>query len=80
MNEAGAAPSAVVTAALLASGGMGPTLMPGNVVPADLDGVVCEPDPPMLRSLSAYCRGSFTGFAGRFIDFISEHSTMLESH
>ena len=67
-----------MAAATLASGGMGPTLIPANVVPADLAGVVCEPDPPLRRSLSAYCRGALDGFAKQFIDLIGEHSTMLE--
>lgn len=65
-------------AATLAGSGMGPTLIPANVVPADLDAVVCEPDPPMLRSLSAYSRGSHDRLVGRFLDLIRQHSTMLE--
>ena len=70
--------SQFMTAATLASSGMGPTLIPANVVPADLAGIVCEPDPPLLRSLSAYGRGVLEGFAGQFIELIQEHSTMLE--
>jgi DNA-binding transcriptional LysR family regulator len=65
-------------AATLAGSGMGPTLIPANVVPADLDAVVCEPDPPLLRSLSAYSRGSLDSLVGRFLDLIRQHSTMLE--
>jgi DNA-binding transcriptional LysR family regulator len=70
--------SQFMTAATLASSGMGPTLIPANVVPADLAGIVCEPDPPLLRSLSAYSRSSLEGFAGQFIELIHQHSTMLE--
>ena len=70
--------SQFMTAATLASGGMGPTLIPANVVPADIAGIVCEPDPPLLRSLSAYSRSSLEGFAGQFIELIHEHSSMLE--
>lgn len=65
-------------AATVAASGMGPTLIPANVVPADLDCIVCEPDPPLLRSLSAYSRGSLSGLVGRFIDLIRQHSSMLE--
>lgn len=70
--------SQFMTAAVLASSGMGPTLIPANVVPADLAGIVCEPDPPLLRSLGAYSRSAFEGFAAQFIELIQEHSTMLE--
>ncbi len=66
-------------AATVAASGMGPTLVPANVVPADIDCIVCEPDPPLLRSLSAYSRGSLDGVVGRFIDLIRLHSTMLET-
>jgi DNA-binding transcriptional LysR family regulator len=70
--------SQFLTAATLASGGMGPTLIPANVVPAELDAVICEPEPPLLRSLSAYSRISLDGFAGQFIDLIRDNSSMLE--
>jgi DNA-binding transcriptional LysR family regulator len=65
-------------AATMAGSGMGPALIPANVVPAELDAVVCEPDPPLLRSLSAYGRGSLGSLVGRFIDLIRQNSTMLE--
>jgi len=67
-----------IMAATMAGSGMGPALIPANVVPADLDAVVCEPDPPLLRSLSAYSRGSLDSLVGRFIDLIRQHSALLE--
>jgi len=67
-----------MTAAMLASSGMGPTLIPANVVPADLAGLVCEPDPPLLRPISAYSRNAIEGFAARFVELIHAESTMLE--
>ena len=67
-----------IMAATMAGSGMGPTLIPANVAPADLDAIVCEPDPPLLRSLSAYTRGSLDSLVGRFIDLIHQHSAMLE--
>jgi DNA-binding transcriptional LysR family regulator len=70
--------SQFVAATALASGGMGPTLIPANVVPPDLPGVVCEPDPPLLRQLSAYAKSSIAGFAGRFVELVREDATMLE--
>jgi DNA-binding transcriptional LysR family regulator len=65
-------------AATMAGSGMGPTLIPANVTPADLDAIVCEPDPPLLRSLSAYTRGSLDSLVGRFIDLIRQHCALLE--
>jgi hypothetical protein len=65
-------------AATMAGSGMGPTLIPANVVPADLDAVICEPNPPLLRSLSAYGKGSLGSLVGRFIDLVHQHGTMLE--
>ncbi|MCB9993492.1 MAG: LysR family transcriptional regulator [Hyphomicrobiaceae bacterium] len=64
-------------AANMASSGMGPTLIPANVVPADLDAIVCEPDPPLRRSLSAYAVGSLDNLVGHFIDLIRQHSGAL---
>jgi DNA-binding transcriptional LysR family regulator len=70
--------SQFMAAATLAGGGMGPTLIPANVASADIAGVICEPDPPLLRSLSAYSRNSLDGFAGQFISLLRQHCTMLE--
>lgn len=70
--------SQFIAAARLAGGGVGPTLIPANVAPTDIDGVVCEPDPPLLRPLSAYSRSSLESFAGQFINLLREHCTMLE--
>jgi DNA-binding transcriptional LysR family regulator len=65
-------------AAIMAGSGMGPTLIPANVVPADIDAIVCEPDPPLLRPLSAYSLGSLDSLVGSFIDLVRQHSAMLE--
>lgn len=66
-------------AATIAGAGMGPTLIPANVVQPDLDAIVVEPDPPLLRNLSAYSRGSLDSHVGRFIDLIRQHGALLES-
>jgi DNA-binding transcriptional LysR family regulator len=67
-----------VTAASLGGSGMGPTLLPANVVPADLDALVCEPDPPLTRQLSAFSRNPLVGVPARFVALLRETSTMLE--
>jgi DNA-binding transcriptional LysR family regulator len=45
-------PSAIT----LAAAGLGLTLVPGNIVPANFDGVLLRPDPPISRPLCAYTR------------------------
>jgi DNA-binding transcriptional LysR family regulator len=67
-----------LTAAKLASSGMGPTLLPANVVPDDLEAVVCEPAPPLTRSLSVYARSEPTGAAARFVEILRHSAPMLE--
>jgi DNA-binding transcriptional LysR family regulator len=85
LRDAGlAAPRATVrttqflTAATLASSGMGPTLLPANVVPDHLDIVQCEPWPPLRRSLSVYSRSEPSGVARRFVDLLRTTAPMLE--
>ncbi|WP_459740881.1 LysR substrate-binding domain-containing protein [Streptomyces sp. E-15] len=39
---------------LLAAAGLGPALVPANVIPAHFDGAALRPDPPIRRTLTAY--------------------------
>ncbi|GAA2277834.1 LysR family transcriptional regulator [Nonomuraea roseoviolacea subsp. roseoviolacea] len=41
---------------LLAAAGLGPALVPANIVPPHFDGVLLRPDPPIRRTLAAYTR------------------------
>ncbi|MER7767563.1 LysR family transcriptional regulator [Kitasatospora sp. NPDC096140] len=43
-------------APLLAAAGLGPALVPANIVPPHFDGAVLRPDPPIRRTLTAYTR------------------------
>lgn len=43
-------------APLLAAAGLGPALVPANVVPPHFDGALLRPDPPIRRTLTAYTR------------------------
>ncbi|AXB44036.1 LysR family transcriptional regulator [Amycolatopsis albispora] len=61
---AGFTPRAAIRAAqtaavpLLAAAGLGPALVPSNVLPDDFAGAVRLPDPPVRRELTAYTRGT----------------------
>ncbi|MER7674845.1 LysR family transcriptional regulator [Kitasatospora sp. NPDC096128] len=43
-------------APLLAAAGLGPALVPADIVPAHFDGLLLRPDPPIRRTLAAYTR------------------------
>ncbi len=65
-------------AARVAATGLGVTLLPANVIPSDLPALICEPDPPLTRPLSAYARGPFSPAAERFVELLVERGGMLE--
>ncbi|MFJ9770360.1 LysR substrate-binding domain-containing protein [Kitasatospora sp. NPDC101157] len=43
-------------APLLAAAGLGPALVPADIVPPHFDGLLLRPDPPIRRTLTAYTR------------------------
>ncbi|MEU4606593.1 LysR family transcriptional regulator [Kribbella sp. NPDC023972] len=51
----------------LASAGLGPALVPGNILPEGFEGHVLRPDPPVCRTLTAYTRGEPDPLAAAFI-------------
>jgi DNA-binding transcriptional LysR family regulator len=55
----------------LAHAGLGITLLPGNVIPPDFDGLVLQPDPPVLRMLSVYTRVRADPITEAFVEAIS---------
>lgn len=58
---------------LLAAAGLGPALVPANIVPTEFDGVALRPDPPVRRSLSAYTRTRPDPMATAFADLLAGH-------
>lgn len=64
--------SQVETAARLAAAGVGPTLVPANVVPAGLPGQVLSCEPPVGRELGVYARSELSGLAAAFLDLMRE--------
>jgi DNA-binding transcriptional LysR family regulator len=58
----------VEAATRLAVAGLGPTMVPDNVVSPGLDGSVVHLDPPVLRELAAYTRSEWTPLASAFLE------------
>lgn len=52
----------------LAAAGVGPALVPANVVPRELDAAVCGLRPPVYRDIAAYARARFPHQAQPLLD------------
>jgi DNA-binding transcriptional LysR family regulator len=55
----------------LAAAGLGPALVPSNILPPSFDGHVLRPQPPVLRTLTAYTRGEPDPLAAAFIEVLA---------
>jgi DNA-binding transcriptional LysR family regulator len=64
--------SQVETAARLAAAGVGPTLVPENVIPDGLDGAMLRVDPPLGRELTVYAREQWSPLGGAFVELMGE--------
>jgi DNA-binding transcriptional LysR family regulator len=64
----------------LAHAGLGITLLPGNVVPAEFDGVLCRVDPPVRRMLSSYTRVRPDPITAAFVEAICHHTMATPAH
>jgi DNA-binding transcriptional LysR family regulator len=64
--------SQVETAARLAAAGVGPTLVPENVIPDGLDGALLPVDPPLGRELTVYAREQWSPLGGAFVALMGE--------
>jgi DNA-binding transcriptional LysR family regulator len=58
----------------LAKAGLGITLVPGNVIPANFEGSIAEPRPPVQRPLSVYTRTRPDPITAAFIDAIAHEA------
>src|SRR6266516_327245 len=58
-------------AARLASAGLGPTLVPDNIVLPGLDGAVVRLDPPVTRDIVAYTRTEWSPTARAFVGMLN---------
>ena len=68
----------VEAAARLAAAGVGPALVPGNVIPPGLKASIARLDPPLLRPpLSAYARSEFIPLVASFVKVLRKTTTQL---
>jgi DNA-binding transcriptional LysR family regulator len=62
--------SQVEAAARLAAAGIGPALVPDNMVPMGLDAAMRPADPPVVRELVAFTRNEWSPSARRYLDIV----------
>ena len=55
----------------LAAAGLGPALVPSNILPPGFDGHVLRTEPPTRRTLTAYTRGTPDPLAAAFIEVLT---------
>ncbi|MFI6448623.1 LysR substrate-binding domain-containing protein [Kitasatospora sp. NPDC050543] len=67
-------------APLLAAAGLGPALLPANVLPPGFDGRVLRPDPPVRRPLIAYTRTRPDPLTTAFADLLGQQACLLPPH
>ncbi|WP_326959125.1 LysR family transcriptional regulator [Amycolatopsis sp. NBC_01286] len=63
-------------APILAAAGLGPALVPANVLPARFDGRVLRPSVPVRRTLAAYTRAAPDPLTAAFIETLVVHATV----
>jgi len=64
------------TAVELAAAGLGPALVPGNVIGPDFERCTARPDPPIWRDLVAFTRSYVSPPAQAFIETLAEHASL----
>jgi DNA-binding transcriptional LysR family regulator len=64
------------TAVELAAAGLGPALVPSNVIGPDFAHTTLRPDPPVRRELMAFTRPYVSPPASAFIEILTEHATL----
>lgn len=72
MPEPAVETSQVEAACRLAAAGLGPALVPSNVVPSDLEANVMSADPPVGRELTAYARSDWSPSALAYLSVLRE--------
>ncbi len=63
-------------APILAAAGLGPALVPANVLPPRFDGRVLRPAAPIRRTLAAYTRAAPDPLTSAFIDTLTRNATV----
>ena len=62
----------VAAAVNLAAAGLGPAMVPDNVIPPGLDASVAHLDPPLVRELAAYTRSEWSPLAATFLESLRQ--------
>jgi DNA-binding transcriptional LysR family regulator len=68
------------SAARLAAAGLGPTLVPGNIIPARFPAHLARPDPPVRRELCAYTRVHPDEVTSAFVTTIADSALLTPAH
>ncbi|MBZ4322540.1 BTAD domain-containing putative transcriptional regulator [Streptomyces huiliensis] len=63
-------------APMLTHSGLGPALVPVNMVPRHFAGRVVLPDPPIRRTLAAYANGPFDAAAASFVETLAARASL----
>jgi DNA-binding transcriptional LysR family regulator len=67
-------------APVLAASGLGPALVPANIVTPGFDAGLLRPDPPIRRGLVAYARGRLEPVAAAFVETLLENACLTPRH
>ncbi|MEU6419480.1 LysR family transcriptional regulator [Streptomyces spiralis] len=67
-------------APLLAAAGLGPALVPANLVPPRFNGRILWPDPPVRRVLAAYTRPHADPLSTAFLDAVGRDALLMPEH
>ncbi|MER6330974.1 LysR family transcriptional regulator [Streptomyces sp. NPDC001034] len=65
---------------LLAAAGLGPALVPANIIPPHFDGAALRPDPPIRRTLTAYTRTRPDPLTVAFADHLGHQARLNPLH
>jgi DNA-binding transcriptional LysR family regulator len=68
------------SAANYAAAGLGPTLVPAEVIPPHFAGLLLLPDPPVRRTLTAFTRTSPDPIASAFLDILASEALTTPAH
>jgi DNA-binding transcriptional LysR family regulator len=69
-----------MSAANYAAAGLGPTLVPAEIIPPHFAGLLLTPDPPVRRPLTAYTRIDPDPIAAAFIDILADEALITPAH
>lgn len=67
-------------APMLAAAGLGPALVPANIIPPRFDGCLLRPQPAIRRRLAAYTRSGTDPLVAEFVSTLLRHACVLPAH